>query len=242
MQERMKNESGFTLVEAILALFTGCLVLMAIYSAINSVQGSANWIENKVTAQQDTRSAMELMAMEIQMASYNPTSQSSIWVVGQNDCVDSALNQNWKGIQEAGANSMTVEMDINGNGAIIGANNDPNEVIRYAYDQTNQYITRQVNCGAALPFLGATTANAITQTVLVVNGTAGMAGIPVFTYWDGQNNQLTAPVTTNIPNIRRIEITIVTQQSNKDIGTGGQRQIIYTTSVVPRNHADVLAY
>ena len=82
-------------------------------------------------------------------------------------------------------------MDINGNGAIVGASNDPNEVIRYAYDPTNQYITRQVNCGTALPFLGATTANATTQTVLVVNNAAG---IPVFRYYDGQNNALAAPV------------------------------------------------
>jgi hypothetical protein len=84
----------------------------------------------------------------------------------------------------------------------------------------------------ALPFLGATTANAATQTVWVVNNAAG---IPVFRYYDGQNNALAAPV-TNMGDIRKIEITLVTQTSNKDIGTGGQRQIIYTTSVVPRNH------
>ena len=135
----MKNEKGYTLVEALIALLMGSLVLMAIYSAINTVQTSSSKIESKVAAQQDSRGAMELMAMEIQMASYNPTSQSGIWVVGQNDCADFALNQTWKGIQEAGANSISVEMDINGNGAIIGAgNNDPNEVIRYAYDPTNQ--------------------------------------------------------------------------------------------------------
>ena len=128
----MKNKNGYTLVEALIALLMGSLVLMAIYSAINTVQTSSSKIESKVAAQQDTRGAMELMAMEIQMASYNPTSQSSIWVVGQNDCVDVATNQTWKGIQEAGANSITVEMDINGNGAIVGASNDPNEVIRYA--------------------------------------------------------------------------------------------------------------
>ena len=229
----MKNKNGYTLVEALIALLMGSLVLMAIYSAINTVQTSSSKIESKVAAQQDSRGAMELMATEIQMASYNPTSQSGIWVVGQNDCVDLATNQTWKGIQEAGVNSITVEMDINGNGAIVGASSDPNEVIRYAYDPTNQYITRQVNCGTALPFLGATTANATTQTVLVVNNAAG---IPVFRYYDGNGNALAAPV-SDIGDIRKIEITLVTKTSNKDIGTGGQRQIIYTTSVVPRNHA-----
>jgi len=237
----MNEENGYTLVEALIALLMGSLVLMAIYSAINTVQTSASKIESKVTAQQDTRGAMELMAMEIQMASYNPLLKSNIWV-SSTDCVSVASNQLYKGIQEAGANSITIEMDItdaagaatDGNGAIDG----PNEIIRYNYDSTNNYITRQTRTAAAcsaapaLPFLGATTASATAQTAWVVNSAAG---IPVFRYYDGQNNALTAPV-SNIGDIRKIEITLVTKTSNKDIGTGGQRQIVYTTSVVPRNH------
>jgi prepilin-type N-terminal cleavage/methylation domain-containing protein len=233
MKEHMKNKNGFTLVETLIALLMGSLVLMAIYSAINTGQISSSNIESKVAAQQDTRGAMELMAMEIQMASYNPQLTQNIWV-STTDCLSTSGNQPYKGIQEAGANSITVEMDINGNGVIDNTANNPNEVIRYAYDPTNQYITRQVNCGTALPFLGATTANVTTQTVWVVNNAVG---IPVFRYYDGQGNALAAPVTNNIPIIRKIEITLVTKTSNKDIGTGGQRQIIYTMSVIPRNHA-----
>ena len=233
MKEHMKNKNGFTLVEALIALLMGSLVLMAIYSAINTGQISSSNIESKVTAQQDTRGAMELMAMEIQMASYNPQLTQNIWV-STTDCLSTSGNQPYKGIQEAGVNSITVEMDINGNGVIDNTANNPNEVIRYAYDPTNQYITRQVNCGTALPFLGATTANATTQTVWVVNNAAG---IPVFRYYDGQGNALAAPVTNNIPIIRKIEITLVTKTSNKDIVTAGQRQIVYTMSVIPRNHA-----
>jgi prepilin-type N-terminal cleavage/methylation domain-containing protein len=233
MKEHMKNKNGFTLVETLIALLMGSLVLMAIYSAINTGQISSSNIESKVTAQQDTRGAMELMAMEIQMASYNPQLTQNIWV-STTDCLSTSGNQPYKGIQEAGVNSITVEMDINGNGVIDNTANNPNEVIRYAYDPTNQYITRQVNCGTALPFLGATTANATTQTVWVVNNAAG---IPVFRYYDGQGNALAAPVTNNIPIIRKIEITLVTKTSNKDIVTAGQRQIVYTMSVIPRNHA-----
>jgi len=241
MKKHMKNKNGFTLVEAILALLMGSLVLMAIYSAINTVQTSSSRIESKVTAQQDSRGAMELMATEIQMASYNPRLKKNIWV-SSTDCVSVAGNLLYKGIQEAGANSITIEMDItdaagaasDGNGVIDG----PNEIIRYNYDSTNNYITRQTRTAAAcatapaLPFLGATTADAITQTVWVVNNAAG---IPVFRYYDGNNNALAAPV-SNIGDIRKIEITLVTKTSNQDIGTGGQRQIIYTTNVIPRNH------
>lgn len=240
----MKNKNGFTLVETILALLMGSLVLMAIYSAINTVQTSSSRIESKVAAQQDSRGVMELMAMEIQMASYNPRLKRNIWV-SSTDCVSVAGNQLYKGIQEAGANSITIEMDItdaagtatDGNGAIDG----PNEIIRYNYDAANNYLTRQTRTAAfcttapAQPLLGATTANAATQTVWVVNSAAG---IPVFRYYDGNGNVLAAPV-TNIGDIRKIEITLVTKTSNKDIGTGGQRQIIYTMSVIPRNHAPI---
>ena len=82
----MKNKNGFTLVEAILALLMGSLVLMAIYSAINTVQTSSSRIESKVAAQQDSRGAMELMAMEIQMASYNPRLKRNIWVSSYRLC------------------------------------------------------------------------------------------------------------------------------------------------------------
>src|SRR5271157_662501 len=98
MKEHMKNKNGYTLVEALIALLMGSLVLMAIYSAINTVQTSSSKIESKVTAQQDTRGAMELMSMEIQMASYNPQLKQNIWVSSA-DCVSMAGNQIYKGIQ-----------------------------------------------------------------------------------------------------------------------------------------------
>jgi hypothetical protein len=52
----------------------------------------------------------------------------------------------------------------------------------------------------------------------------------VFQYFDGNNN-----ATTNIPDIRRITITLVVQSSTTD--TKGQaRTMVYSTSVIPRNH------
>ena len=233
----MKKGNGFTLVEAIVALFIGSLMLVAIYAAVNSAQSSASRIERRVGAQQDARSALELMAMEIQMASYNPTlTPSTIWR-SPADCNSASPNMTYRGIQEATANSITIEMDINGNGVINNdTNNNPNETIKYVYDSTNQYITRSTNCGGDQPFLGSTATD--TKTVLVVNNTAGPGNtaIPVFRYYDGSGNQITAPVTTSIPDIRQVEITLVLDTSSSDIGTGTKRRIIYSTSVIPRNH------
>jgi prepilin-type N-terminal cleavage/methylation domain-containing protein len=238
----MKKENGFTLVEAIVALFIGSLMLVAIYAAVNSAQRSSSGVERRVSAQQDARGALDLMAMEIQMASYNSFS-SRIWA--NTTCSGLSGNQEYKGIQEATANSITIEMDItnpagtapDGDGIISG----PNEIIRYNYDSTtnNNYITRSTNCAGGQPFLGAAAANADTKTVSVVNNTAGTGGtaIPVFRYYNGEGTELTAPVTTSIPDIRRIEITLVVDTASSDQGTNTRRRIIYSTSVIPRNHS-----
>ena len=241
----MKKENGFTLVEAIVALFIGSLMLVAIYAAVNSAQRSSSGIERRVSAQQDARSALELMAMEIQMASYNPNLTKGNWVGGGNIC-GSPVNQDYRGIQEATSTSITVEMDINdncisdNNPACMSTNANPNEVIRYNYDATNLYISRSTNCAAGQAFLGALNANEDTKTVRVVNNTAG---IPVFRYYNGSGTDISATVVSSpadailgIPAIRRIEITLVADTNSSDQGTNTRRRIIYSTSVIPRNH------
>jgi prepilin-type N-terminal cleavage/methylation domain-containing protein len=236
----MKKENGFTLIEILVALAIGSFMLVAIYAAVNSAQRSSSGVERRVIAQQDARSALELMAMEIQMASYNPNLVNNIWVDWKT-CAGAGTNI-YRGIQEATANSITVEMDINDNGIIEKSTNNPNEIIRYAYYSDDQYITRSANCSEQ-PFLGATAANMDTKTVLVVNNTAGAGNtaIPVFRYYDGKGIELAAPVTASIPDIRRIEITLVADTATSDPG-GGRRRVIYSTSVIPRNHIYIPTY
>lgn len=253
----MKKENGFTLVETIVALFIGMLMLTAIYTVVNSAQRSSSGIERRVIAQQDARAVLELMAMEIRMASFNPNSTSGNWLQSD-DCSTVSGNQNYLGIQEATATSITVEMDMNENCTDkddpicmrnYTGNLNPNEVIRYNYDATatNLYITRSTNCGASQPFLGDTAANDAlnnSKTVLVVNNTAGTGNtaIPVFRYYDGSGTEIAAPVTTSIPDIRRIEITLVVDTASSDQVTGVRKRIIYSTSVIPRNHIPVPTY
>ena len=236
----MRNKHGFTLVELIVALFVGSLVLVAIYSTVNIAQRSSSGLERRVVAQQDARSALELMAAEIRMASFNPLSRDNIWIDVNNfdsDCGGvSFVNQNYRGIRQAAANAIAIEMDINGDGSI----DDPNEIIRYRYDSANRYIARSTNCGGAQAFLGDTNANQNIKTVLVENNNAG---IPVFRYFDGSGADISANVVANpadpligIPAIRRIEITLVADTSNADVGSNTRRRIIYSTSVIPRNH------
>jgi prepilin-type N-terminal cleavage/methylation domain-containing protein len=234
----MKKENGFTLVELIVAVFIGSMLLTGIYAFVNMAQRSSSGIERRVSAQQDARGALELMAMEIQMASYNPLSRQGPWTMNCSGTTCTA--QVCRGIKEATQNSITVEMDISGNGAIGDVNN---EIIRYVYDTTNKYITRSTDCAGDEAFLGNTNAHSSQKTVSVENNAAG---IPVFRYFNGSGNDISASVaggssdvSIGIPAIRRIEITLVVDTSTADVGKSGndaRRRIIYSTSVIPRNH------
>lgn len=226
----VKNNRGMTLVEILVAVAVSTILLGAIYAAINSAQRSSVGIERKITAQQDVRPALDLMAMEIRMASYNAAFATGIWLDTAN-CYSAATNQQYLGIQEATATSITIEMDIDSS-STIGDNT--NEIIRYNYDVANQRITRATSCGGAQPFLGDTIASGNPRTVLVVNE----ATIPVFRYYDGSGNIIpTASLPAAIPNIRRVEITLAVQTEDVDPNTKQRRSLIYSTSVIPRNHA-----
>jgi len=244
----MKNSrraGGFTLVELILAMFVGGLLMSAVYFTMISGQKSSAGVERKVAAQQDVRAALDIMAMEIGMASYNPyfALPSQIWV-NPTTCTGAANTPQYKGIQVATPTAITVEMDVVENGNI--QKTDSSEIISYAYDDTqdNWYITRRVNCApTADPFLGAASgATTGTKTVNVVNTAAniknGAGNTAVFRYYNSAGIELypdTSP--TDIPNIRRIDITLAVQTEEKDPSTNAYRQMIYSTSVLVRNHA-----
>jgi type II secretory pathway component PulJ len=239
---RMKAMKGFTLVELMIAIGVTMVLMAAVYMAVNSAQYHSSAIERKVTAQQDIKPALDLMAREIGMASYNPTLAANLWVNPTGSCLAASSNQGYRGIQEATANSIVVEMDIGGSAAGDGDGmlGEENEVIRYNYDTVNHYITRATNCGGDQPFLGDTAASGHPRTVLVINNTAGTGGaaIPVFRYYDGTGTEIAAAgLPAGIPNIRRIDITLAVETEYADPKTNQRRKLIYSTSVLPRNHA-----
>lgn len=234
------NNKGFTIIEILTAMAVGTVVMAAVYAVIDLSQRTSAGIERRVAAQQDQKSALELMSMEIAMASYDPT-RVEPWV--NSTCngagsVNGAIMPN-KGIQVATANAITIQMDINDDGEIINTNNlppsvavDTNEIIRYNY-VSNLYITRSVNCGTAQAFLGASSANE--RAVRVINAELN---VPLFRYFDGNGIELASPVAT-IGRIRRILITLAVETENIDPSTGQRRRLVYSTSAIVRNHAPV---
>ncbi len=228
-----RNEKGFTLVELLAAIGVGIIMLAAIYTAVTVGYRSSVAVERKVTALEDARAALELMSMEIQMASYNPNFALNPWV-NPAVCNGVSPNQAYRGIQEATANIITIQMDINEDSDI----GDPNEIIRYEYVPGEERITRNTNCGGGMPFLGATAASGNPRTVLVRNAAAG---IPVFRYFNGSGAEIPAAnLPASIPDIRRIDITLVVDTEFVDPNTNQRRRLIYSTSVIPRNHVPAI--
>jgi len=231
----MKKPAGFTLVEALISIFVGMVIIAAIYAAVASSQRSTSNIERKVVAGQDTRAALELMAVEIQMASYNPTYATGMWT-DPGSCTAVSVNQNYWGIQAATSSSITVEADINDNGSVARSgtpNINPSEIITYTYDAANQYITRESGCGGNMPFLGDTPASGRPRAVRVINTSA----VPVFRYFNAQGIEIPAGgLPAGIPNIARIDVTLWVETEHIDVSSGQRRRMVYSTNVIPRNH------
>jgi prepilin-type N-terminal cleavage/methylation domain-containing protein len=232
------RRKGFTLVELLIAMAVGIVIIAAVYSAMNlALRFSAN-TDRKVITQQDTRAVLDLMAMEIRMASYNPLVTTNTWSSASPlACMPSLAVAPiiYKGIKSATANSIAVAMDIGGGpggspSGIIGDAN--NEYIVYSYDGANT-ITRNVNCGGNQAILGGTAPDSNVRNAI--------AGIALFRYYDRLNQEiLVTSLPARIPDIRSIQITIVTDTLANDTtqtGTPRPRRMIYSTSVIVRNHA-----
>ena len=241
--QHLSREKGFTLIEVVFALFISLLLLATVYFAVTTAQRSTTGVQSKVVAQQDVRAILEAMALEITMASYNPTFNPTLWREPTN-CTNLAPNQDCRGIQLATSNSLSIEMDLDGNSQIfqMGSPVDENEIITYTYDMKNQRITRRVNCGEETSFLGDLAGSA--KSVRVVNDSNENkmydqgADIPLFRYYDVTGAEiLETKLPGDIPLIRRIDISLSVDTEEVDPNTRARRRMTYITSVVPRNHA-----
>jgi prepilin-type N-terminal cleavage/methylation domain-containing protein len=250
--DHLSPQRGFTLVEVLFAIFMGAMLMAVAYIAMTSGQQSSAGMERKVAAQQDVRAALQVMRLELSMASYNPNYISGIWhdlpAMGSIVQCTASGNQAYKGIREAAPTSITIEMDLNENSRM----GDPSlsEIVRYNYDMANQYITRETaNCGktrdpgAAFPFLGDNPKKGRPRTVRVINDTLGVANghnaPAVFRYYDARNptNELYPGEDPNvIPDIRRVDIALAVETDEVDPSTNTRKKMIYSTSVFVRNH------
>lgn len=236
--KHLSTKKGFSLIELLIVIAISAILLAGLMTVTRSGLFSTVGIQGIVAAQQDVRLALQLMNIEIGMASYNPTfkNDDNFWVT--NRCISSP-NQEYKGIQEATPTSLTINM-VTDNGDWIG--DDPNEVIRYAYNIASQRITRATNCGVEQPFLGDSVAENRPRIVRVINNTTpitnGLGQIAIFRYYDGRGNEIYPGNNPSvIPQIRRIDIVIAVESDQIDPNTKERKKMIYSSSVIPRNHS-----
>lgn len=247
------SKKGFTLVELLIAMVVGLIIMAAIYGMMNLSQNSSSAISRKVQTQQDARAVLDLMAMEIRMASYNPTLSTTVWstvpaCASMEGFAGSAATSARKGIQIAKDNSILVAMDLGTSdstttlaetpdGVIYGVGAAPNEYIYYSYDSANGQITRNVSCGGNETILGGDGSG-----TTVVNNDAGQ---PLFQYFNSAGTDISSTVKSSpnavdggggIRDVRRIRINIVVDVENQDAKIKVSRKT-HSTDILVRNHA-----
>ncbi len=228
MRNLMKNR-GFTLVELMVAMAIGLAILGAIYASINIAQRSSVGVTRKVVTQQDARTVLDIMAMEIRMASFNPSMTPDLWTIPVHAplCAGLILVRANKGIQSIGSSRLAIAMDLDNSGVIADSDN---EYIVYQYNDADT-ITRNVNCQGSEIFLGGN----LDSGTQVRNAEAG---VNLFQYYDKGGN-----LTASIPDIRRIRVTIVADTKNpsnmiRDSVTGKAKatRMVYSTDILVKNH------
>jgi prepilin-type N-terminal cleavage/methylation domain-containing protein len=231
------KKNGFSLVELLVAMAVGLVIMAAVYGAMNTAQMSSASIGRKVLTQQDARTVLYLMAMEIRMASFNPRFNSAIWSTipaADSTCDQMGLATSIvarKGIQIADSNNILVAMNLNAD-AIIGPPGT-NEYISYAYDAGTSTITRNVSCSGDQIILGGAG-----SSTMVRNSDAPVT--PLFQYFDESGTDISAAVVatpdTSIRLIRRIRINIIADVETQGRSFNVTRRT-YTTDVLVKNHA-----
>lgn len=230
------------MIELLIAMAVGMTILLAISSMMDIGLKSSSGVGRRVVTQQDARAVLDLMAMEIGMASFNPLITNQTWDNANNSCACVAMVKARNGIQVANANQIGVAMDLNGTTSTAHLICDvPNEYIIYLYDSVdNGRIRRAVSCGTPETILGGTGSSTMVRNNLTSPVT------PLFQYFDVAGTDISDSVIATpdavagsggIRDIRRIRINIVADVETQQGSAFRTTRRTYTTDVLVRNHA-----
>jgi len=103
-KDKLNNNSGFTIIEILVALVITAILSAGVFSAYQNQQKAQRAQEQVVEMQQNLRAALYIMTSEIRMAGYNPDKISGVGItnagdgsntnpleftmVADNDCID----------------------------------------------------------------------------------------------------------------------------------------------------------
>ena len=126
----MRRNSGFTIMELLVAMTISTIVLAAIYSAYMSQQRSYEVTEEVSALQQNLRAAMYRLSREIRMAGYDPRGKASVGFHNVTTSGQSSIEISWDGADGSNPN---------------GTGEDPEEHIVYQLSGSN--LQRQIGSG-----------------------------------------------------------------------------------------------
>ena len=191
---KVKGADGFTLIELIVAMGIGLVVMAAVTTTFMAQARFYNAQEHINAMQQNARAALDVMTRELKMAGYKPNG-------GAFDGVTYGTTQ------------LLIQADLDSSGT-ISTSSTANEQITYAYDSSNNQITRKQGTGTA--------------EVLADNITAF-----TFSYYDASGAS-----TTTSANIRQVKVDITAKTAKPDpnyTANNGYRTYQLTATITPLN-------
>ena len=130
----IKKQSGFSLIELLIAIAVGSIVLTLVVGFLFSQQRISVTHNAVMDMQQGVRAAVTLMTREIRMAGFDPTGNAGAEIL------------------QANVNSFFFTTDNNANGDLVDKDDkwEPNERIRYAIN-TSGNLGRATGAGVLNP-------------------------------------------------------------------------------------------
>ncbi|MCP4413686.1 MAG: prepilin-type N-terminal cleavage/methylation domain-containing protein [Gammaproteobacteria bacterium] len=186
------NDSGFTMVELLIAMFITSIVSAGIFSAYQSQQKAQRAQEQVVEMQQNLRAALYIISNEIRMAGYDPSRSIDAGIINAGNGSDS-LNRLI--FSYFNADAWNDGEDNNNNAAIDEPNENQQNIEYYLYDSTNDSDTTVDDLGR--------------RNGSRLDAIAGNIQNLQFAYLDTTGTVMPLPIAaTNLPDIRSIQITI----------------------------------
>jgi prepilin-type N-terminal cleavage/methylation domain-containing protein len=233
MSRRLRDESGFTLMEMIVAMSIGMIVLLGLFSIVDSALPASNRIRDRVDAQAKGRTTLEQMVRKLRSAVCVQTSSDP-------------SNPTFLTPFASGADSqVTFYADMTTSAAVQSGTFGPDKY-QLVYDPTTKAITENVWTGTGtIPNM--TWAGTPTTRVLATN-IEPLAGQPMFTYWEYDTTVVPpilkkillqvpggggAPVVpdADLARIAKIDLGIVAKPTTKDKYSGTQATFEDSASV-----------
>lgn len=203
------------MIELLIAMAMGLILLAAVYSVF-LVQNKELRNQEQITEmQQNARMAMEMISRDLMMAGFGFNATT---ILPRCTGTTTATNAPCVGITAANANSISFTMDVTDNAGTGGPDGDR--------DDANENITYDVYTSGGVPALGRKSSTSASKMPVVENVSALS-----FTYLPATGTT----ATTNLADVRRIQISITTRTANVDPSTGNYRYFTLTSIVTPRN-------